>query len=412
MFDMLLRRRERRFDDDVERIVRREEAMPTSTLDVREQRAAECLAATLAPLREVPQMARERTWQRIQTQIAGETPVIRRAGRGSLRSRPRAVTALIAVTLALLLVAQVSGATSLLLDRVLRRDAGTARVAEGQIGQQINLSQTIQGITVTVQRAYADANRIVVGYTITVPDSVAADYSGINGAMTLSDDTGRAYPIRGEQGQHDRGAHDLAQVVSFDAASLPQGIKSVRFSLTVTQVTAIRLPTASPTAPPIRPTEQRGGGVISLQPIPADQLLRVPGPWRFSLSLPVRPGRVAAVDQTVIANGIPVQLERIAVTPSETRAYLRFPANQGNTVQGWSPTVMLAVDGWNSSDASESVVSWLTSDGERVVSFDDALDTKHGEWTLTVEALGNGSHEGNGSSSRLVGPWVFRFTVP
>lgn len=385
MFDRRLRRRERRFDDDGER------------------HAAECLAVTLAPLREVSPMVRARTWGRIQARIAGETPVIRHAGRGSLRSRPRAMTALIAVALTLLLVAQVSGATSLLLDRVLRRDAGTVRVAEGQLGQQLNLSQTIQGITVTVQRAYADANRVVVGYTITVPDSIAADYSGINGAVTLSDDTGRTYPIRGGQGQHDRGAHDLAQVVSFDAASLPQGITSVRFSLAVTQVTATRLPTASPTALPIRPTEQRGGGVIALQPIPADQLLRVPGPWQFSFSLPVIPGRVAAVNQTVVADGTPVQLERIVVTPSETRAYIRFPASQGNTVQGWSPTVMLAVDGWNSSNASESIASWLTSDGERVVSFDDALDTKHGEWTLTVEAPSNGS-SGAG--------WVFRFTVP
>ncbi len=52
------------------------------------------------------------------------------------------------------------------LDRVQEHNAGLQYVRDNNMYQEVDLSQTIDGYTIHVERVYADANRILVGYTL------------------------------------------------------------------------------------------------------------------------------------------------------------------------------------------------------------------------------------------------------
>ncbi len=73
------------------------------------------------------------------------------------------------------------------------RDPGLRRAEEVGLVQHPNASQTVNGFTLTVQRFYADANRIVVGYTIAAADWIADDHRLDPAQATLTDSAGRTY---------------------------------------------------------------------------------------------------------------------------------------------------------------------------------------------------------------------------
>jgi len=90
-----------------------------------------------------------------------------------------------------------------------------------------------------------------------------------------------------------------------------------------------------------------------------------------------------------------VALERVVVTPTETRLYM----------SGAGPDVVgaLSVDGWQSDPSSVMQTSWAVGDGLTAVSYLAALSDKHGEWTFVARPA---------SSSTSTGSWTFRFVLP
>ncbi len=83
-----------------------------------------------------------------------------------------------------------------------RGDPGTAYVEQAGFVRELRLSATHEGVTITLERAYADANRIVIGYTLGVPEALAG-YQSIDAfaAATLRDTAGRTYTaVRGAGG--------------------------------------------------------------------------------------------------------------------------------------------------------------------------------------------------------------------
>ncbi|MFN8536236.1 MAG: DUF4179 domain-containing protein [Thermomicrobiales bacterium] len=47
--------------------------------------------------------------------------------------------------------------------------AGTNRIVTQHLGKELGVSQTVNGFTVTIERVYADANQIVIGYSVSGP---------------------------------------------------------------------------------------------------------------------------------------------------------------------------------------------------------------------------------------------------
>jgi hypothetical protein len=328
----------------------------------------------------------------------------------------------------------VTHAVAPVVERLFQQDAGLRQVEQANLVQELDLSQTVDGVTVTLERAYADANRIVVGYTIKGPNGQRYDARH----LTLTDAAGTVFSPTigfGVTGQSDTLQVSLppgegADVICFDAASVEGAPAELDLQLvmelekSVLPPGALELPPTSDSPPAETPM------VVVLEPLPTPEEEAIVGPFTFDFSVPIIPGRVAEVNQTVEAAGVAVRLERVVVTPSETRAYLRFDSPSGEA-DWWMPIAMLQAPG----EDGKSYAGYVGSYGPASYQYGflAPLYDRQGEWTLTVtEMVGEdierlesqilrqadsavvyiGVAEAAEFQTRLAGPWVFRFRVP
>jgi hypothetical protein len=326
-------------------------------------------------------------------QTAGMRPRPAPARSRTLRL-PFKAGALIAAAAALIIVGVVGFAVVPLVDQLLVTERGADTLPMQNVGQ----AQTNNGVTVKVDRAYADVNRILVAFTIQVPAGFANSNSGIDGKISLAGAGGQAFPVVDAQGLDGNTPHLSAGLVSFDAESLAPGTAAVTLHLTFPDVRAR-----------------------------ADDPARIDltaGAFAFAFTVPVAPGRVVTVAKTVIANGVPVTLERVVVTRSETRAYLRFPAGAGIGDGDWYAQAHISGSGWDSRQLPAKLSGLMTlgafftnRDGVHVTTWSGDFSGRHGEWVLTVDALAGvdtaapSTQGGQPRQARIAGPWTFRFSL-
>ena len=317
------------------------------------------------------------------------------SGRARTARLPFRAGALLAAVAALIIVGVVGYAVAPLVDQLLVTERGADTLPMKNIGQ----AHTNDGVTVRVDRAYADVNRILVAYTIQVPAGFANSNSGIDGKISLADARGLAFPVIDAQGLDGSTPHLSAGLVSFDAESLAPGTADVTLHLTFPDVRA----------------KADDPALIDL----------TAGAFSFTFNVPVMPGRVVTVSRTVIAGGVPVTLERVVITRSETRAYLRFPASAGISDGDWYAQAHISGSGWDSRQLPADLPGLTTlgafftnSAGEHVTTWSGDFSGRHGEWVLNVDALAGvdtaaaSTQGGQPNQARIAGPWTFRFSLP
>ncbi len=293
---------------------------------------------------------------------------------------------------------------------------GWQHIEEAQLAQEVNLSQTLDGVTVTLERAYADANEIIIGYTVKGLTDQKLHFSRIN----LTDEQGTVFSEMAGAGV--TGVSDIlgvrvqlppgegAYVTAFDASPVKGTPASLRLHLTMHLAKLVPADQAPP-APTI-PLPEPSNSTVVIAPAMTLREEVVGGPFTFNFSVPFIPGRVAEVNQTVEAAGVAMRLERVVVTPSEARAILCFDPPGGNKV--W--TLIAALETGHGQEVSGGFVSRLEGvNGEDChrVSYPNPLTSRSGLWTLTVtELVGTDLSKQPSEDVRLAGPWVFRFRVP
>lgn len=110
----------------------------------------------------------------------------------------RPTSAVAAALLVIIVLASGVYATAPQLMRMMQQtlrtmDPAASYVAKHALGQALHRSRTIDGATVTLVRAFADANRIIVFYGIAVRDPRWSDGHWHAGNIELTDNTGRTY---------------------------------------------------------------------------------------------------------------------------------------------------------------------------------------------------------------------------
>jgi hypothetical protein len=186
------------------------------------------------------------------------------------------------------------------LDCAFQGDAGIQQILTADLGQPLDQAQTIAGWTVTVRRVSADANRLVVAYTV---DGLDVPRLILSSDAPQAEVAGQALVAQGQWGGRKAGA--LAEVVLFDATALGDAPPSlvVRFTIPALQVAAPAPPPESP------PTPQEGAPWPTATIVPVDADPRPgptapagPGPFPFDLRIPFDArSRVAAFDLTAPA---------------------------------------------------------------------------------------------------------------
>ncbi|HEX9988244.1 MAG TPA: DUF4179 domain-containing protein [Chloroflexia bacterium] len=297
-----------------------------------------------------------------------------------------------------------------------------------KLGTTLNISQTIGGYTVTLLKAYADANHIAIVYESKGPE----DERLAVGDIALKDANGIEFaPTFGTKGIS--GPQSGTYMIGFDAAALDNLPDELMLNLSLNLVKtgpAGRTPPSGPDES-VDPDEWVISKVESMPRMapltPGKQWESVAGPFTFDFGVPVTHAgtRIAEVNQTVGVDGVNVTLEKVVVTQGETRAYLSFsPPDGDGTI--FIPQVTLQVDdfssqpGENHMSITSTEISTATTKDKWTYGTIASLTDKQGEWTLTVTELTSkddfelgSDRKGTSSNPRHIeGPWVFKFTVP
>ena len=290
-----------------------------------------------------------------------------------------------------------------------------AYLEEKHLLQDVDLMQTVDGVTVTLEKVYADANHILVGYSVSgLPDPP------FHFEATLTDERGTVFREVTSAGV--TGTSDLLKVtlpegdgsylVAFDGSAVEGTPATLQLRL------VMQLSRWIPVTPEAEPSTVDG---LPVEP-PAAMQASVPvmyekgstvGPFAFDLSVPFLPARVAEVQQTAHASGVDVRLERVIVTPSETRAVLCFtpPASELDWTAVGSLHTGLGRDYELTYEVRDRVEQ---ADGQLCYVFGllAPLNEQRGAWTLKVTELVGFEMKEPYGQNRLAGPWVFRFRVP
>jgi hypothetical protein len=333
-------------------------------------------------------------WDSTISNVIGQNKASRRYG-----FLPR--TRLAWVFLPLLLLLLVGGtiyAASSVIDEFFQKSGS---VGKNGLSQEMDISQTINGVTVRVQRAYADNNVVLLGYTVSGP----TDYLTVHDKLITTD--GQSLPGQGAMGfkpgsteVFDNWAptERLAVVDTFDTSSLSGVSAELNLNLTV----------------PVQDWTN---------PIPGIAGAPVVGVFTFNFSVPVHTGKTIEVNQTIEAAGIPITLQKVEISPYQTEVIFKsLPKDIKDS--GANPEVTIKTSGVSVSYSSggykgDSFVDYFLGD----------FTGQHGEWTVTINELVSPGFDmtqatelpGNPGvyyctdcppSPRVSGPWVFHFKVP
>lgn len=294
---------------------------------------------------------------------------------------PRRLATAVASLLAALVLAGGAYALASVLERAFDLIPGTQRILGEDLGRDLDLAQTANGHMLTIERGYADRNRVVLGYTLGGPDG--REYSNLivgagTEAPSLTDDQGREFEQVLGAGTGIIEARTGGGLLVFDASRIAAETDELRLRL---EVPAIEVNT------------------------PDGESTRIRGPWTFSFRVPVEPGRLVEPRRTRWSGGTPVTLERVVIAPSGTRVDLRGI--------GPSAAVQLKAGGASHDLAPPGAVPLRWARDSTWSYFTPAdLSDERGEWTLVVRP--EPPQPGVPQPPTVIegGPWEFEFVVP
>ncbi len=353
--------------------------------------ALERYARRMEKIYTTPELPRDLTWQdlqyrRVRVNLPGRRVTSLRWVRPA-RQLPTRVALIMAVLAVVLMAAGFAYAIDLFSPKLthdLQSYPGTHNVLAKQEFVKVNQSKTIDGFTLTLETAYADANRAVLGYSIIMPKEFKNDgHWWAFDRDSLRTASGLALP-----GLSSVGVRAVTDVISYDAGVIRGTPATLQLHAEITFGCD---------------SSQDAQGQVNTCPPKA---LHISNDlhWSFDFSVPFHAGQVVNVHTSATTHGKTVTLDRVVITASETRVYLRG-ADSGLTYS-YDATLTVAHQAY-------SYYSWSqpNSSGDQYVVFDQGLLGKHGWWVLdlhlSIETLVNNkpqSHDG--------GHLVFHFQVP
>lgn len=304
------------------------------------------------------------------------------------------------IALAFLLISSVAYALSPTLRRLIRMDVGLSQVESTGLGYPLNVSQTNEGVTVTLAWGYADENRVAIGYVI----EAGSDAPYEPKQLILTDQEGHIFkPTSG------LGATGDSAVVG---TPISLGKSDYVFTFATPPITG-------------KPDALNLSLELVLTAV-ADSV--VSRPFNFNFSLPYTPGRVAEPIQSVTFNDITVSLEKVVATPSDLTAVICFEPPDHDFVD-WLPISQISAGGDGEFMAAVGKQRAIEGTNCTTNGYFPSLYKAEGVWQLTVtELVGfkkplpgttgvftceeNETNEYCPQQSRIQGGWVFEFEMP
>jgi hypothetical protein len=344
-------------------------------------------------------------WHWLDEQVARvmARPAARRRGRTpSVRMllRPLAVLA------AFVLLTGAVGAGLNLLDRTVESSGTPGWQTAWNRAQHLDISETDAGVTITVERAYADRNQVLVGFTVAglePPVSGTGEPSALDWTATLTDPTGR---------QAERWATSTTGMAG-DETGLSAVVQTWEGEVA---------PMAGTWVLTFSSVGYNGDGFVPgqctvgatdpecLNPPPSGM---IDGRWRFEFELPTPAGSVVPADVSDTVGQATLRLTELRVSPTMVAARIGL-AVDARQVTTWSslPFAIRHLD--RSYTVGSGVTSFAGDPGEgtgEIVFFTTAgTDDLAGRWEIQIASLTYQSRDDE--EIPLSGPWTLTVDVP
>ena len=294
-----------------------------------------------------------------------------------------------------------------------RKDGGTASRGDGTSGPQAGQTREADGVKVTLNRVYADAKFVMIGYTIEdlkenrnigghpseltpiqiddtdrTPEQEASD---LPPRVNLTDRSGQDFDLVGGSTSHSQSVKDQQTPKEHLAVFSPSksletdGEQHLRFEVAV---------------------EEAGVFLPGKNSAPTNPDSNV-GPFAFELEVPVRPAPVVQVGEEETVGGTSVTLDRVINSPELPQAWICFEPPDDD-YRDWTP--WLATQ--DSGPENEAMSPFKVGNG----CWSQALAAPvEGRSSITVAALDG--YARNPSDARegpktVRGPWTFEFEAP
>jgi hypothetical protein len=245
-------------------------------------------------------------------------------------------------------------------------------------GVALDLSQSVDGYRVTIDRAYADATRLALAISV-VDEQRRAGVTQVSAMRTIVADADGEYGGMGATSTPD-GRFAAVNVVWKAPAVLP-------------------LPSGPRTFEVVIPSIQvRGDDVPPASDDEWSPWREHAGPWTFEFVLDVDGGTTMTPDATAEVDGVTVRVSRVIAAPSIVRVEAKIDgAPEGDS---WAPVGSVSHAG----RTARFVASRVEEDGTVVLFTERGLGEGRGHWSITFDEL-----VGN---SRIAGPWILNFDGP
>jgi len=344
--------------------------------------------------------------QRVADVAAGPVAVPRRG-----ISFPRLMLRPVLVLAAFLLLAGAVAGGMGLLDQLFQSSVPGWRTGWDR-AEQLDLQQTDAGVTITLERAYADLNQVLVGFTV----------AGLDAAPLT--DHGDAVPLEWRAELRDPTGRSLEQwATSLGGSTIADASLSAVVNVWEGAVT----PMAGTWELTFSSVGYNSGGFVSGEctagntdpacvnpPVNA----MVDGIWRFEFALPAPTGTVVTPNVSVTQGQATLTLTELRITPTMITSRIALRVD-GSTVADWHPNISIrrgdttytshssyhVTQDPNSQGPNGDVNEFLTISGADVAS---------GTWVIEIPELTYRSSTDTPIEDEihLIGPWTLTVTVP
>jgi hypothetical protein len=245
-------------------------------------------------------------------------------------------------------------------------------------GEEIGLSQVVDGYRVTIDRAYADASRLALAISV-VDERERPGITQLMAFSTVVTDEDGEYGGMGATSTPDGpfAAVNVAWKVPA-VLPLPSGPRTFRVELPFIMVRDDSTPPPDVNDDSWSPWSEHRG------------------PWTFEFELDVDGGTTMEPRVATEVDGVTVHVSRVIAASGVVRVEARV---EGAPDDGsWAPIGSISHGG----RTARFVASSLEEDESFVMLTDGGLPGGSGDWTVTIDEL-------VGGSQRLAGPWVLTF---
>jgi hypothetical protein len=325
-------------------------------------------------------------WTYIKTQLDSAHQRLRRKKISSITCLSWSILALFL----LLTLGSIGYAKTDVMKRLIHQDPGLRSVEQDNLFHGINLSQTIDDVTVNLQQVYADASRIAVVFTIGSHSNQRYDPYKI----VLTDTAGTVYAPMISMGDVDKsyildlslpkGSDVYVWVDSFDASSIQDPPNRLFLRLSV-ELKKFRL----------------------FDPFSTDGII---GPFTFDFNTTYYPGNIVEIAQTVESDGLAVTLTQLVITPSGTRAIFCFDPSSTQH-KSLAPIAVLDTESGRTNSGETTKIRGAEDEVCYRTVFFPRQNDRPERWSITVGEMVD-IESTSSEQTRISGPWVFPFIVP